>query len=181
MLEYALNSFSAKLHESVKKKQKLARESAAQSSELHKKLCELKQQAENIADAIAANGHRQSPTLLARLTVIEAETETLKTRLDQGQRVFDTPVSLEELRQFILKKANDLRSLLVGDPVLAKDALRKHVSELVLTPRQTPSGPVFDVSGDVNFFLQDSHVMQMVARDGVEPPTPAFSGLRSTT
>jgi hypothetical protein len=30
--------------------------------------------------------------------------------------------------------------------------------------------------------LRDAQVVEsMVARDGVEPPTPAFSGLRSTT
>ena len=28
--------------------------------------------------------------------------------------------------------------------------------------------------------LEEKDVMPMVARDGIEPPTPAFSGLRST-
>jgi hypothetical protein len=35
-------------------------------------------------------------------------------------------------------------------------------------------------SGDVNLFGGDDRVVLMVARDGIEPPTPAFSGLRST-
>ena len=34
--------------------------------------------------------------------------------------------------------------------------------------------------GVVDLFGRDESVVQMVARDGFEPPTPAFSGLRST-
>jgi site-specific DNA recombinase len=175
MLEYVLTRFSEKLHQHVNEMQKLARDTAAQSSELHIKFDELTRQAENIADAIAANGHRHSPTLLSRLSVIEAEIEALENRFAQSQSIDETPVSPEELRKFIVEKANDFQSLLLGDPVLAKDALRKHVRELVLTPRQTPSGPVFDVSGDIDLFAADSRVMQMVARDGVEP----FVGLKT--
>jgi hypothetical protein len=36
-------------------------------------------------------------------------------------------------------------------------------------------GPVYLVMGGLN--LLDNDVMQMVAREGIEPPTPAFSGL----
>jgi hypothetical protein len=36
---------------------------------------------------------------------------------------------------------------------------------------------VLEVSGDVDLFGGDERVMQLVARDGIEPPTPAFSGL----
>ena len=39
---------------------------------------------------------------------------------------------------------------------------------------------LLEVSGDVDLFGGDPCVVQMVARDGIEPPTPAFSGLRST-
>ena len=35
---------------------------------------------------------------------------------------------------------------------------------------------MFEVSGAVNL-LGGKDVMLMVARDGIEPPTPAFSGL----
>jgi hypothetical protein len=57
----------------------------------------------------------------------------------------------------------------------AKAVLAKHVRRLVLTPIEKPSGPVYQVSGGLD--LLDNDVMQMVAREGIEPPTPAFSGL----
>ncbi len=45
-----------------------------------------------------------------------------------------------------------------------------------MTPVQHDSGPVFEVSGAWKL-TPDSNVMPVVARDGIEPPTPAFSGL----
>jgi hypothetical protein len=69
-------------------------------------------------------------------------------------------------------------------------------------PGDSETGPVYDVSGGghIDLFGGDGKamslaveadaghsatgrkgVMQVVARDGIEPPTPAFSGPRSTT
>ena len=57
--------------------------------------------------------------------------------------------------------------------------MAKHVRPLVLTPEDTPTGPLFAVTGGVHVPLSNECVMPVVARDGIEPPTPAFSGLRS--
>ena len=64
----------------------------------------------------------------------------------------------------------------------AKEALAKHIGKLVLTPVQRDGRPVYKVSGNVSV-QPDSEKCRMlvVARDGIEPPTPAFSGLRSTS
>jgi|SRR5690242_18747564 hypothetical protein len=114
---------------------------ASQSGELRERLGVLTKQAENICDAIAANGHRNSPSLLSRLSTIEAEIGAINTRLAEAGTVSEIPISHQQLRDFVVKKVGDFESILLGDPILAKDALRKHVSQLVLTPRQTPSGP----------------------------------------
>jgi hypothetical protein len=63
-----------------------------------------------------------------------------------------------------------LKSLLRCDAPTAEAALAKHIKQSVLTPEDRPTGPVFKVSGGID-------VMPEVARDGIEPPTPAFSGL----
>jgi hypothetical protein len=57
--------------------------------------------------------------------------------------------------------------------------LMKHVKQLVLTPKETPTGPRYAVTGSIEIPALNG-VMPVVARDGIEPPTPAFSGLRST-
>jgi hypothetical protein len=74
----------------------------------------------------------------------------------------------------------NLRSALGEDDVtLARTALMKHVGQLVLTPTMMEGRKLFRVTGGVQV-TGGNGVMQVVARDGLEPPTPAFSGLRST-
>ena len=48
-----------------------------------------------------------------------------------------------------------------------------------LGPKTLSSGPVFGVLGSMDP-VGGTDVMLVVARDGIEPPTPAFSGPRST-
>ena len=75
----------------------------------------------------------------------------------------------------------ELRELLHQDPSRSKATLSQHIGQLVLTPTETPSGPVYEVSDGGMNLLPRKDVMPLVARDGIEPPTPAFSGLRSTS
>jgi site-specific DNA recombinase len=172
MMEHTLLSFHRRLELRLAEMEKEARDFAAQSNQLTDELDQLTEQAENIANAIAAGGHRQSPTLLSRLSTIEAQVEKIKNHLAQSEIVERIPVSLDDARNFLMKKASDFKSVLVSDPVLAKDTLRKHIKELVLTPRQTASGPVFDVAGDINLFPADSLVMLMASPTGFEPVLP---------
>ena len=62
----------------------------------------------------------------------------------------------------------------------AKEAIIKHVGKLTLTPVVRDGRPVYSVTGNVTIPDSETCRMQLVARDGIEPPTPAFSGLRST-
>jgi len=50
-------------------------------------------------------------------------------------------------------------------------------SRFEVTPTDTPSGPVYEVSDGGMNLLPGKDVMPLVARDGIEPPTPAFSGM----
>jgi hypothetical protein len=89
--------------------------------------------------------------------------------------------TVSDIRKYVSRSLVDLRSLFEGNVYRAKLELSKHVTKLVLTPKQTPEGPVYEVAGDWKLLPDKECVIWMVARDGVEPPTPAFSGLRSTT
>ena len=63
----------------------------------------------------------------------------------------------------------------------AREALAKHLGKLVLTPAMRDGRPLYTVEGSVSVLGGTERCrMQLVARDGIEPPTPAFSGLRST-
>ena len=57
----------------------------------------------------------------------------------------------------------------------------QHVKELVLTPGKRDGEEVYEVSGEWELLPEKKCVILLVARDGIEPPTPAFSGLRSTS
>jgi hypothetical protein len=52
----------------------------------------------------------------------------------------------------------------------------RYIPQLMLTPKETGNGPVYEVSRAVSLLNEDDVVL-VVARDGIEPPTPAFSGL----
>jgi hypothetical protein len=126
---------------------------------------ELHAQARNLAEAIAAMGH--SPTLLSQLSTVEREAERVEARLAQMNKPMDLAVTLEELREFVARKAADLGGILRADVATARRTLAKHIEKLVLTPRETPEGAVLEVSGDVDLFGGEPCVVQMVARDGI--------------
>jgi hypothetical protein len=106
----------------------------------------LQAQAQRLVNAIAKSG--DSPSLLSGL----AEVESALGQLDQ-QLKMQSPIDLEgtlvEIREFVSKNLFQLRAFLAGDPTLAKSALTKNIKQLVLTPVQLPTGPVFEVSGNV--------------------------------
>ena len=92
-------------------------------------------------------------------------------------RVWGVPA---EIRKFVYSHVMELRELLHQDPSRSKATLSQHIGQLVLTPTETPSGPVYEVSDGGMNLLPGKDVMPLVARDGIEPPTPAFSGLYSS-
>ena len=98
----------------------------------------------------------------------------------EAQRPVNLSARADEIREFVYRNVMDLRELLHQDPSRSKAALSQYIGQLVLTPTETPSGPVYEVSDGGMNLLPGKDVMPLVARDGIEPPTPAFSGLRST-
>jgi site-specific DNA recombinase len=143
----------------------------------------LQAKADRLGAAIADAGH--SPTLLSSLAAVESQLDLLDQQI-KAHRPVVLEFTLAEVEEFVSKNLLQLRSLLASDPTAAKTALGQHIKTLVLTPRQMATGPVFEVSSAFDLLpngsssTAGSDVMLVVARDGIEPPTPAFSGLRST-
>jgi hypothetical protein len=137
---------------------------------------DLQAQAERLVAAIAKSG--DSPSLLSGLAAVESELAKLDQQL-KAHRPFDLEATLVEVREFVSKNLFQLRTFLSGDPPSAKSALSKHIKQLVLTPTELATGPVFQVSGNVdlgpNNETAGSDVMLVVARDGIGTPTAVES------
>ena len=137
---------------------------------------ELKAQAARLTEAISLGGALQP--LVQKLQEIEREASEIERAVAQ-----QCPRNMEmkpgQVRAAVMKTMMNLRSTLgEGDVTLAKNALMKYVGRLVLTPTMIEAKKLFRVTGGVQFAGANG-VMQVVARDGLEPPTPAFSGLTS--
>ena len=76
----------------------------------------------------------------------------LDERLAEMNQPRDLAISVDDLRQFLCEKAAELGAMLRGDVETARQALAKHIDQLVLTPRQTLDGPLLEVFGDVELF-----------------------------
>ena len=117
-------------------------------------------------------------SLIDRLKEVEAELKSLDQAIT-NQRPRNLKLSPEQIREEVIRTMMRFRMTLNDAEVaVARNALRKHVGRLVLTPTVKDGRRLFWVSGNVTPPPErDGGVMQLVARDGLEPPTPAFSGL----
>ena len=173
MIDYALRRFQEALRKRLKKVGKVSSALPA----LEEEGSNLWAQAHRRVSASADSGH--SPSLLSHL----ASTEAKLARIDQqieASKPMNPTVKPAELRSFVLENATRLSTILRAGVTRARAALTKHVRKLVLTPQETDNGSLYAASGQIGLDANKISVMPMVARDGIEPPTPAFSGLRST-
>jgi site-specific DNA recombinase len=171
ILEYAIAAFER----AVRGRLEAIRREAAEPM-MVKRLEQLRDEARRLADAFAEMGH--SPTLIGRLRTVESEIDKLEKQRAEARQVLREP-SFGAIRRFVMEQVGFLPQLAQSDPERAKAALAKHLPSIVLTPSEREEGPVFEVSGSWEI-APGNDALLMVARDGIEPPTPAFSGLRST-
>ena len=173
-MEYIL----ARFQEEFQKRRGEIQRQATGVDDLRRDRRELQAQTQRVIDAIAAAGH--SPALLSKPGDLEARIAEADRRMEACKPI-DITTTTAEIGKFVHRNLMDLQGLLRNaDPSRSKTAFLRHIGQLVLTPKQTPYGPVYEVSGRADLQAGED-VMVMVARDGIEPPTPAFSGLRSTS
>ena len=115
----------------------------------------LRQQAENLLDAIAAtNG---SSLVYERLSSIEAQMRSIDQLLATQVEVRAALPSEDDLRKFLERKLANVAALFAGDPELAKQRILTHVGKLVMGPMYPAQGPTYEVSGDVRLFAARDH------------------------
>jgi site-specific DNA recombinase len=139
----------------------------AELPKLKTELRKLEIEARNLGTAIAEYGIRRSPTLLAQLTFVEDRIERIDRQIHEVQP--EPPkVPTERVREFVLERAAELETILLGDRAAAKQALLTHFRPLVLAPKQTPDGPVFTVEGNLDLFSGLPDVMLLAAPQRIE-------------
>jgi len=143
---------------------------------LKKDLEEQKRRQANLIEAIETAGDINS--LTERLRAVETEISRIQ-RAVADYRLVRLEDTLKGLRQHVTKAMFGLRESLAtsadGDFTRAKEALARHIGRLVLTPEMRDGRPVYKVTGNISVPDDtDRCRMQLVARDGIEPPPPAF-------
>ena len=142
-----IHDFSAQLKATIELEEKLASESASNASKLNSELANLEKQAIRLADAIGQHGY--SSVLLSQLSKVESRMAEID-RLLTAKPASKLPAFTEEqIREFLRQECQDFCDALAGDPEFARQEIQKRVKSLVLTPKETPKGPVLEVSGDV--------------------------------
>jgi site-specific DNA recombinase len=160
LLEHAIVRFYEQIRILDNKSEREHQKGLTEIDTLKDKKARLTQEAGNLAEAIAENGHRKSPTLLSLLQNIEAQVEAINMRLKSPKKTEKITASKDEVRDFVFQKARDLQTSLKADVLIAKQTLRRHLRPLLLTPKHTPAGPVFEVTGDLNLFTDGIGVVQ---------------------
>ena len=110
----------------------------------------LRQQAENLLDAIAAtNG---SPLVYGRLSSVETQMRTIDELLATQTHSRVTAPSAETIQSFLDRKLSVIGALLAASPELVKQGIAKHVGKLIMGPMFPTYGPTYEVGGDTRLF-----------------------------
>jgi site-specific DNA recombinase len=135
-----------------------------------------------LIEAIETTG--EISAISARLKDLESEIRQIESAIT-SHRPVKVEDAIDEIRQHVTDAAFRLKESLIdgtdANVARAKEALAKHVGKLVLTPETRDGCPVYKVTGNLTFPAPEKCRMLKVARDGIEPPTPAFSGPNSST
>ncbi len=176
-MEYVLKRCQEELQRRIKE---MERERANSNvDELRRQKDGLREQAARLAEAIGMGG--DLPSLLQRLRSVESAIKKLEIAIE-AYRPISMKVTTEQIREHVMASLMELRTTLNQSEVhVARNARRRHLGRLVLTPTMKESRQLFRVSGNVSLIPEGQESgMLLVARDGTEPPTPAFSRPRST-
>ena len=160
LIEYALKRFQECLQMRLRELQEQTLKAADIVTSLQDQRRDLKARANNLGNAIAQMGH--SATLLQQLATLESEIQKIDERLAVANQPLDLAFSLESIRDFASDKALDFQAAFNAEPGKAKEILAAYIEQLILTPRNTEDGMVYDVSGDIDLFGGDGKAMGLV-------------------
>ena len=141
-----VREFSEQLKARIESEEKLLSEAAANGPRLEAERAELEKQGGHLADAIAQRGG--SPFLSAQLARVDSRLAEINVLLT-SKRAKKLPSFTDlQIREFLYKECKDFCELLKADAEIARQEIEKQIKKLVLTPKETTSGTVLEVSGD---------------------------------
>jgi hypothetical protein len=148
--EHIQKEFQTQIVKAWKDRSNKGRRATSGTSILKERRDKLRQQGENLIDAIAAT--KGSVLLCERLSSVEAQIHSIVEMLAaQKQKSVSAP-SAVELQVFLDRKLGDLESFIRQNPEVAKQLILRRVSKLILDPMYPSEGPTYEVRGDVGLF-----------------------------
>jgi len=163
--EERVQSFRDQLKATLAAATRHMREAASQDAQLKEALAGLEKEQENLVDRIAKHGF--SPALSARLAAVESRIAQIQKLRNAGVETKVPEFTTEEIREFVQRKSQGFANVLAGDAAIAREQLRKRITKLILTPKQTQDGAVFEVTGDVSLFQGNGDVMLTNSLEGI--------------
>jgi hypothetical protein len=145
--EERTQEFRKQLEARTALEEELAAEGSSNRPKLEAERSDLEKQARHLVDAISQHGY--SPFLSAQLAGAESRLAEIERSLSAKTATKLPTFTDEQIRRFLRKECNDFCELLKGDPETARREIQKQIKKLVMTPKETPNGTVFEVSGDV--------------------------------
>lgn len=139
--------FSDLLKATLALEEKLAFEAASNGPALTAERADLEKQAVRLADAIGQHGY--SSVLSAQLSKVEARIAEIDRLLLPKPAPKLPKFTDEQITEFLQQECQAFCDALTSDPEFARKEIQKRIKNLVLTPKDTPEGPVLEVSGDV--------------------------------
>jgi site-specific DNA recombinase len=142
-----LKDFSDQLKAAIGLEEKLAAEAASNGSTLTAERADLEKQAVRLADAIGQHGY--SSVLSTQLSMVETRMAEIDRLLGAKPAPKIPKFADQQIAEFLRHECQDFCDALTSDPGFARQEIQKRIKNLVLTPKETPEGPVLEVSGDV--------------------------------
>ena len=162
--EERIQEFRKQLEARIALEEKLAAEGSSNRPKLEAERSDLEKKARHLVDAISQHGY--SPFLSAQLAGTESRLAEIEHSLSAKTATKLPTFTDEQIRGFLRKECNDFCELLKGDPETARREIQKQIKKLVMTPKETPNGTVFEVSGDVEL-LRTGDVLDESPLEGV--------------
>jgi hypothetical protein len=125
---------------------------------------EAEKQVRHLVNAIAQHGY--SSFLSAQLAGVESRLAEIERLLAAKPAPKQPTFTDEQIGEFLRKECQDFCDLLKGDPEMARQEIQKRIKKLVLMPKETPEGAVFEVSGDIEL-LRTGDVLDESPLEGI--------------
>ena len=158
VIAYTLSRFEEQLARAVNQQ-------SGETASLQRRIAQLEPQIRNCTEAIAGMG--LSNFLRVQLTELETQHHELKERL-ASLEPRAVRLQLRDTRRFVEARLKNLRSMLTGEPRLARAEIAKHVRRIILTPegRTYVASGTWDLLGNV--------AVRMVPGEGIGPNVCPF-------